>query len=291
VLFNLYPSRADSERVAQDAGLNTSLIAFSDKGITNWANILIEAEKQQNSIETIAQIALEEYPDNRELAQVYEGYLGTIGQSPLPRPQKRAAPTPAIKILFLAANPRDTDPLQLDEEVRAIDHALRQAAFRERFVFVQHWAVRQSDLQELLLRHQPEIVHFSGHGSPAGEIILQDDDGESHPLSVRALSTLFSLLKDNIRCVLLDACYSKDQAAAIAQHIDVVIGMSTRISDQGARNFAVAFYRALGYGRSVQNAFDLGRAQIDLANLDEQDAPVLLAPNSAPAQIVFAAQP
>lgn len=35
-----------------------------------------------------------------------------------------------IKILFLAANPTDTDRLRLDEEVRAIDEALRESEQR-----------------------------------------------------------------------------------------------------------------------------------------------------------------
>lgn len=38
-----------------------------------------------------------------------------------------------IKILFLAANPIDTVRLNLDEEVGAIDLALRQAKFRDHF--------------------------------------------------------------------------------------------------------------------------------------------------------------
>jgi hypothetical protein len=37
-----------------------------------------------------------------------------------------------IKILFIAVNPKDTDKLRLDQEVRSIHHALRQAEFRDR---------------------------------------------------------------------------------------------------------------------------------------------------------------
>ena len=70
-----------------------------------------------------------------------------------------------VVILFLAANPSTTTRLRLDSEVRAIDQALRQANYRDQFDLRQHWAVRVADLQELLLRHQPHIVHFSGHGS------------------------------------------------------------------------------------------------------------------------------
>lgn len=181
-----------------------------------------------------------------------------------------------IKILFLAANPLDTTRLRLDEEIRAIDQALRLAEFRDKFDIRQHWAVRVSDLQGLLLRYKPDIVHFSGHGGEASEIILEDSHGESHPVPVRALSSLFSVLKDDIRCVVLNACYSEKQAQAIAGHIDYVIGMSKAIRDKAAISFAAAFYQALGYGKDVETAFDLGCVQIDLENLGERDTPKLL---------------
>jgi len=192
-----------------------------------------------------------------------------------------------VKVLFLAANPKDTDPLRLDEEIRSIDLALQQAEFRDIFDIKQHWAVRVTDLQGYLLRHQPDIVHFSGHGSAVSEILLEDNNGNSRPVSPRALSQLFSILKDNIRCVVLNACYSESQAQAIAKHIDCVIGMSNAIGDEAAISFAAAFYRALGYGRSVQAAFDLGCVQIDLENLDEQDTPQLLAFHNTPESIKF----
>jgi hypothetical protein len=62
-----------------------------------------------------------------------------------------------IKLLFLAANPTDTDRLRLDEESR------------DQFELKTHWAVRADDLQELLMRYQPDIVHFSGHGNPVAQ--------------------------------------------------------------------------------------------------------------------------
>jgi hypothetical protein len=192
-----------------------------------------------------------------------------------------------IKILFLAANPNDTNQLRLDEEMRDIDQALRQAKFRERFDIRQQWAVRVADLQGHFLRYQPDIIHFSGHGSKASEIILEDNNGNSQPVSNRALSDLFSVLKDNIRCVVLNACYTEKQAQAIAKHIDCVVGMSKAIGDPAAKSFAVAFYRGLGYGKDVKIAFELGRGQINLEGLDEQDTPKLLAINNKPEEIAF----
>lgn len=194
-----------------------------------------------------------------------------------------------IRILFLAANPRDTSPLRLDEEVRRIDQALRQSQFRDRFEIEQQWAVRVSDLQSHLLRYQPDIVHFSGHGSEASEIILEDHEGNSQPVPSAAFGQLFALLKDNIRCVVLNACFSASQAQAIAQQIDCVIGMSAAIGDAAALSFAAAFYQALGFGRDLQTAFDLGCLQINLESLNEQHTPQLIAPKSNPKQIIFAA--
>src|SRR5262249_21326989 len=101
-----------------------------------------------------------------------------------------------IKILFLAANPKDTNPLRLDEEVRTIKERLRLADLRDHFVVEQEWAVRVTDLQGHLLRHQPHIVHFSGYGSRAGEILLEDQSGQSKAVSPAALKRLFATLKD-----------------------------------------------------------------------------------------------
>jgi hypothetical protein len=175
----------------------------------------------------------------------------------------------------------------LDEEIRGIEQALRQTEYRDRFDLKQAWAVRVTDLQAHLLQHQPDIVHFSGHGSAASEIILEDDDGNSQEVPARALSKLFEIFKDHIRCVVLNACYSKRQAQAIAEHIDGVIGMSKEIGDEAAINFAIAFYRALGYGENLKKAFDLGCNQINLQNLNEENTPKLLSVKSNPEEVVF----
>ncbi len=104
-----------------------------------------------------------------------------------------------------------------------------------------------------------------------------------------ALSRLFAILRDNLRCVVLNACYSEPQAQAIAAHIDCVIGMPDAIGDAASLNFAASFYQALAYGRDVQTAFDLGCNRIDLQALDEPGKPKLLAQRSDPRQVVFVA--
>lgn len=192
-----------------------------------------------------------------------------------------------ISVLFLAANPIDTDRLRLDEEIREIDNSLRATRFRDMFDIQQHWAVRVTDLQMLLMRHQPDIVHFAGHGSPTGEITLEGTDGSQRPVSPAALSRLFAILKGNVRCVVLNACYSEQQAQAIGAHIDFVVGMSKAVGDKAAIRFSAAFYQALGYGQNIRTAFELGRSQIDLDELGESDTPQLVADRSDPRESAF----
>lgn len=101
------------------------------------------------------------------------------------------------------------------------------------------------------MRYKPHIVHFSGHGSTMGEIALPDESDRTQPVPSNTLAQLFSILKDNMRCVLLNACYSEVQARGIAESIDCVVGMSRAILDKAAIDFAAGFYLGLGYGRSV----------------------------------------
>lgn len=135
---------------------------------------------------------------------------------------------------------------------------------------------------------EPHIVHFSGHGSTNGELILTDSLGQASSVSEQALSGLFGALKDNIRCVVLNACFSEHQASAIAEHIDCVIGMSSTVGDAAAIAFSSSFYQALAYGKDIKSAYELGLVQINLEGLPDAQTPILLAPNSDPRQIVFA---
>lgn len=187
---------------------------------------------------------------------------------------KVSKPT-TIKLLFLAANPADTDPLKLEREIEIIREKVRETAFGNHFEITQQPRVRADQLQDFLLKYRPDIVHFSGHGSCDSELVLENISSESRQVSVKALSNLFSLLRQNTRFVVLNACYSERQAQAIAEHIEWVIGMSKAIDDAAAIDFAGSFYQALGYGYGVRSAFELACNQLDLIGLGEKDTPKL----------------
>lgn len=177
-----------------------------------------------------------------------------------------------MKILFLASNPLNSTQLALGDEARQIEQKLREAKHRDFVTFKTCWAVRPEDLQQALLEYEPVVVHFSGHGGGAVGIVFHSQDQKGEQLvAAKALKNLFRVLKDNIRVVVLNACYSEVQAKAIVQEIDFVVGMSDSIGDEAARVFASAFYRGLAFGKSVQSAFDLGISELGLVGLGHED--------------------
>lgn len=182
-----------------------------------------------------------------------------------------------IKILFLAANPRHMPLLDLQAEADAIAAALRTAQYGGHFEFATEHAVRVDQLQELLLKHRPQVVHFSGHGSADGEIILADERGEPRAVTPDALAETFRLLRGDLRCVVINACHSQPQAAAIAQHVAGVVGMAAPLEDRASIVFSTAFYRALAFGEDLQTAFDLARNQLQHEHPGAANIPRLIA--------------
>ncbi|MBD0264321.1 MAG: GUN4 domain-containing protein [Tolypothrix sp. Co-bin9] len=179
------------------------------------------------------------------------------------------------KILILAANPKGTSRLRLDEEVREIKSGLQRSQKRDQFFIELSSAVRSIDFRRAMLDVEPEIVHFSGHGEEDGGLAFEDEKGQVKFVDAEGLAGLFKLFKQ-VECVVLNACYSEIQAKAIARHVNYVIGMSQEIGDRAAIAFSVAFYDALGAGRSVEFAYELGCAAIRLENIPENLTPKLL---------------
>ncbi len=210
-----------------------------------------------------------------------------------------------VNVLLFAANPRGTDPLDLHREFREIDEEVRFGEFRDALELTIVPGTRLVDLLRKLNEAHPDIVHFSGHGNIDEEIILESREGDpAAPDNTRALardmqrlepvhearragspgplskSALVDILKacnrENIRVVVLNACYTRPQAEALAEVIDCVISMNRAISDVGAIKFAASFYGALAFGLSVKKAFDQGLARLTAEGMSESETPELM---------------
>jgi formylglycine-generating enzyme required for sulfatase activity len=179
-------------------------------------------------------------------------------------------------ILLLAANPNGTVPLGLQKEEREIKERLRLAGYGKTPIHAAG-AVRPIDIQQAMLDFDPHIVHFSGHGAGQDGLVFEDAIGQKKLVDSEALAELFELFADQVECVVLNACYSKFQAEAIAQHIDYVIGMSKKIGDNAAIKFSVGFYAALGAGRPFKFAYKLGcnAIRLELERSPEYLTPII----------------
>lgn len=192
------------------------------------------------------------------------------------------------RVLFLAANPQSTSRLALDEELRAIQGRLREGGAAAHIQLHAELALRAEELPAALMRHRPHIVHFSGHGSQAGELYLSSNNTDDiTPVAAETLQRVFEPLAGDIACVVLNACYSAAQAEALIKVLPCVVGMTKAVKDTAAIAFSAGFYEALVFGKSVEIAFKLGCARIALAQqLGQQDIPkLLLRPGSDPSQL------
>lgn len=194
----------------------------------------------------------------------------------VPPPPAEPPGTSRLKILFLGANPSDTIRLRLPEERREIDRRIQLGSHRDRFELNDAWAVTASDLSQTLLRYKPRILHFSGHGSEQGELLLNNDSGKMTAVSPSALASLFEIFVTmGLRCVVLNACYSEAQSTAIVEYVDCVVGITGKLEDGAANAFTAGFYAGLAAGESVQTAFNLGCVQIALLGLTGANQPKL----------------
>jgi hypothetical protein len=179
-------------------------------------------------------------------------------------------------LLVLAASPIDQDRLRLNNELKQIKRSLQRSRNRENWTIEINEAATVDDLRQSLLDFRPTIVHFSGHGDSHGSLAFETDEGFTNAANAQPLTRLLHQFKDSLKCVVLNACYSEVQGAAIRQQIDYVVGMSRTIDDDSATKFATAFYDAVFAGTTFRQAFDIGCTAIDLSNLPGPEVPVLL---------------
>lgn len=196
-----------------------------------------------------------------------------------------------ITVLFLAANPIGTTSLQLDEEARSIQQKIRMADYRDSIRFESRWATRAGDILQAINETNPTIVHFSGHGTTDGDLVLLNPDGSAKLVSKEAISMAMATVSDTIRLVVFNACFSEPQAESVVEHIDSAIGMSTSIGDEAACVFASQLYSSIGFGRSLQTSFNQALAQLMLEGIPEDSTPRLYVKDSMDANDITLVQP
>jgi len=220
-------------------------------------------------------LLIKEFNVNLELTVIYSNFISnndldkTIQKDNKKRNKK-------IKILFFQTYAKD---LNLNKEYHEISSAIKRSSNRSLFdkqpiIFKPVYSI--DDIRRAIADENPQIVHFCGHAED-GSLKLENDSNESL-VSPEILKSIFEGRED-IKCVLLNACHSAEATVAISHHIDYAIGMNNQIIDGAAIEFAKGFYDGLGSKTNNKDlflvAFNEGIRTITAKYNSQRSIPVL----------------
>jgi hypothetical protein len=172
-------------------------------------------------------------------------------------PITNIAPSSAVKVLIVFANPRSTDPLRLGTEDRIIQESIKLSRYRDNIALKICHAATTDDLRRSLLEESFQIVHISGHGAEEG-LVLESQSGEEYIVPKQALANLLKRYSPPLQCVILNACHSTMQAQLISLGVPFTIAMEGPIDDVAAIEFSKGFYDSIGAGGGIELAFKEG---------------------------------
>lgn len=203
-----------------------------------------------------------------------------------------------INILFIASNPDiefiDDDgnsvqqqKLKLEKEAREIHESIQKSLKRDFISFETRWATRVTDLLQFINEVNPTILHFSGHGTSDGKLVFQDNNDKPKLLSMEALVELINASSDNLRLVVLNNCFSSIISEKIVDNIEASIGMNSSIGDQAAIVFASQLYSSIGFGLSLEKAFQQAIVSLKLYEIPEDQTPQLYVSEGIEAKNIY----
>jgi hypothetical protein len=203
--------------------------------------------------------------------------MPTAAPAPAPVP---VPATPATILLCTANAVHQDERIQLEEELRAIDDALRRSRLRDGYEPRMCPAVTFSKVLHELADHNPRFVHFAGHGDPSGQIVLLGERGHEMRVAPEHMADLLAELRPSPTLVTFATCYSYGMAQAAARHAAFAIGFQGPLGDESAPLFSATLYERLASSAEpdVPKAFRLarlaclaaGHQSVELARLFER---------------------
>lgn len=203
-----------------------------------------------------------------------------------------------INILFIASNPdiefidddgntKQKQKLKLEKEAREIHESIQKSLKRDSISFETRWATRVTDLLQYINEVNPTILHFSGHGTSDGKLVFQDSNDKPKLLSMNTLVELINASSDGLRLVVLNNCFSSIISEKIVNSIEASIGMNNSIDDQAAIVFASQLYSSIGFGLSLEKAFQQAIVALKLCEIPEEQTPQLYLSDGIEAKNIY----
>ena len=178
-------------------------------------------------------------------------------------------------ILFIAANPKGYKDLKLHKEQNSIEDSLARSKYRDQFEIMTRIAASKEDLIRMLGDCKPYIVHISGHGSD-NTLFFEHEDGHKEVIYIDGLITLLEEFTANLKCLIMNACYSFKEIEGLNGEIDYVVGMIQAITNKSAMSFSKTFYDMVFSGIPIKSAFQIAKKSLGLTSKKENDIPKLI---------------
>lgn len=166
------------------------------------------------------------------------------------------------KILFIYSNPNEKYNLGFEKEVEQIRNALEKSRFRNEFGLIVEVQVTFEDIEGLIEKYSPEIIHFciwSLKNGGEGMFLFHGANGLEVEVPVENFTELFQDIKESnksVRSVVLNTCFSKVYAEKISKYIDTVIAMNDLVEDEYFPfEFSRLLYTNLFNGKSISDSF------------------------------------
>jgi tetratricopeptide (TPR) repeat protein len=166
----------------------------------------------------------------------------------------------ALRILVITSRPLVTESgepislLDVETERRRISEGLQKSGIAALVHFLPEATTREVQHE---LSKPWDVVHFTGHGTDEGSLVLEDGFGVAHLLSAADTAKMFT--ERDVPIVFLSACFSEavgSKLIAAGVHSVIAIDATTPIADYAAILFAEHFYRAFAQQRTIRKAFE-----------------------------------
>lgn len=192
------------------------------------------------------------------------------------------------KILFICSNPNSTSKIDFDKETKEIRQMLRK--FKDDFEITEVYNATNAILLKEIITEKPDILHISCHaignrpigsrsiGRPIEEqegIILTNENNDIDLIPFDIIANQIRLFKDNMKCVVINACYTEPLALLVSTFIPYTIGHRTALGNDSVIDFARYFYEGLAFNKNIEEAYNYSSCLIASNYPQEQDNFVL----------------
>lgn len=168
-----------------------------------------------------------------------------------------------FKVLIAGAQPVRTDNIELMRELEMMKNIIRSNPL---FRLIPRYSTSIDNFMEDLSYFKPDLLHLTAHGNK-GEILFEDERGEENPRKIEVIAEIIrihnkDMNEDSLFGIILSSCHSEHDAVKLTKSVEFVIAMSDAIYVDSAIEFAEGFYSGIKLGKSIQDAFEMGRALI-----------------------------